>query len=1135
MAETQAKEVERQTKEAERQTKEAERQTKLAGNAAKKAHAAERLANKFRFDADFGEYNANVLTIPLDFRTSKLEEAKSKLNNLVSSNDTQPQFKNGWLVRHFAKRLNAGQRVQVSENTKILKLLAIPQSETGQSLAIVVEAGSPAVWNVSADGQVKKRNLEIPAIGQIKDASISSDGNWLALAMESADDKIGGNVVLVNLDDGRRVDLPQENIEKLAGCRYVQFADRENDRMIVVEEIKGHFDLKRRVHVVEYQLKGQQLSEISRTPVRATERNEGRVEYLANIQWINGRPITVVAFGSLSDEGAEIKRLQVVKGNKASTGINVKRFPSALLVGQNGKLFCGHLDGSVEYFGDGLQAGSQSLRNLNENEIAVLVQVSDGRLISGSANGKIVIWDADLNFSKEVDGQQGQLSALAITGVDGQDGLRMLSGDLSGGINYWKPETGLSDAILNKNNRATVSCGAIDQGLAAGEVPATVYATAGEVHYFGSEAMLKRGGGEKVGENSSGLQLGATFSFRSPFESFDTAFNDFDSMGIVGEFFVVLKDDGMLFTALIDKKQGRQKLPSSNVKSFPCRDGKQANRGFVPLMSSVYNQDYFYTNDPTDEAQLMQWNRSGKNFAAKPANSTEFGGAIKRLAMSNDGRWLAVVRLADRSSGQYFAQIFSVTAGSGELSLAKTTKTYRVGDPAFVGFSSDSRKLMLHSHKLGADRETWVEQWQLAGSVWTLDLPRRKVADRKIDVIDWQSNNQTDQLVTRLNRKFYLNPLAADTQNSLQQSFTASGSGRLRKVLSARQKNQFYVLTSNRLAQHQGLEPVKEVNQLGKSVIENARDMRVFGEQVVILDQAGFHLFDEKLNYVSKLASRKPVVDAVALSNGRLAIQYDNQLCRIWDVSGEKPRGVGRVERVSNVQLSPDGKWAACQVGDELRVFDVRKSFKNPKHTVPLAKGVFHWSGKAESKLILASAKEEATEWVEVDPANGKKIVRRDFPTDLVGVTDFALAPLTERFLAIEQSSGDVESLSVWATGENPIRMNKKVHEFDVAGIERIDSISFSEIAQENPDAIGTRMAVLGGAADGKAVPRIYLAAKQKQIVADQEPDYRLVEIEGALQSNANDGLELSDLDFAGDGKSLLQVHTKGTQTLISQ
>ena len=68
------------------------------------------------------------------------------------------------------------------------------------------------------------------------------------------------------------------------------------------------------------------------------------------------------------------------------------------------------------------------------------------------------------------------------------------------------------------------------------------------------------------------------------------------------------------------------------------------------------------------------------------------------------------------------------------------------------------------------------------------------------------------------------------------------------------------MLAAKRLARHQGVKLTKEVSQIGSSVIENARDMRVFGDRVVILDQTGFHLFDEDLNYVAMLASRKPSV-----------------------------------------------------------------------------------------------------------------------------------------------------------------------------------------------------------------------------------------------------------------------------------
>ena len=1117
----------------------------------KEAERQKRLADKFQFDADFGEYNANVLTIPLDLRTSKLEQAKAKLNKFNSSQDTKPQFKNGWLVKHFAKRLSVGKREQLSDDGQILKLVPLPGSDVGESLAVGIDNGSPAVWSINAEGQFEKRDLDLPTAGNLADASVSSDGKWLGLAMDSASTGVGVGPFLINLVDGNQIELPKEKsekLEKLAGCRYLAFSDQASDRLVVVEEIKGHFDLKQRVHIVEYKLQGSELTEVSRTPVDATERDEGRVKYLANVRWVDGRPVTAVAYASLldkgEDKGAYVERLQVVKNDKALEAIDVQRFPSALLIGQDGKLFCGHVDGEVEYFDcDNLKAGSEVLINQNGNNIAVLAQADDGKLMSGSKNGKIVIWDSSLKFLKTVDGQKGQLSSLAVVGIDPENGLRMLSGDLSGSINFWEPETGFNDAVLDKKNNVTVKCGAIDQGLDAGQIPATAYGTAGgEVYYFDSTAMVAKGGGERVSDENDELQLGATFGFRSPFESFDTAFSDFDSMGIVGDFFVVLKDDGTLFTALIDKGSDRSEFASSNVSSIRYRDA-QVRQDFVPLMGSVHDQDYFYTNDPADETQLVRWTREGKSFSAEPVRSISSGdGEIKRIAMSGDGNWLAVVRLADRASGEYFAQIFEVAPNSGLLSLVKTTDTYRVGDPAFVSFSKDSQTLMLDSHKLGADRETWVEQWQLAGSVWTLKQPRTKVADRKVDVIDWEDDDQFNQLVIRSNRNFDLRGLGADNDKASQAFTVSADSGRLRNVLSAKLKDQFYVLTAKRLARHEGVRPVKETNKVGKSVIENARDMRVFGDRVVILDQSGFHLFDEDLNYVSKLASRKTSVSQVALSNGRLAIQYDNQLCRIWDVSGKTPRGIGRANQVSDVQLSPDGKWAACQIGKEVKVFDIQESFKEPQLKLPLVEGAFHWSGKTESSLILASFKNDGTEWLEVDPATGNKVPRKDLPATLTGVTDFALAPVTERFIAIQQKSGDVDSLSVWATGDEPVQMNKADHEFDAASINDIKSISFSEIAQKDPGAIGTRMVVLGSSVAGsKAVPRIYLLAKQQQNVADQKADakpvyqYRAVEIEGALEFSSNDALNLSDLEFAGDGKSLLQVHKYGTQTLISQ
>jgi serine/threonine protein kinase/WD40 repeat protein len=1121
----------------------------------KKAEIARIKAEKFQFDADFGEYNANVLTIPLDLRTSKLDQAKAKLKNLRSSDETKPQFKNGWLVRHFAKRLGAGTSVQLSDGAQIIDLVTRPNSD--DSLAIGLDQGEPAVWNVTSEGVSSKLNLELPTVGQIADASVSNDGAWLGLAVNSVAGE-GANAVLVSLNDGSRIVLPDASVERLAGCRNIQFADDAGDQLIVVEEIKGHFDLKQRVHVVQYRIEGSELEEVSRTEIAATERNEGRVEYLANVRWNDGQPVTAIAFESLSKDRAEVIKLQIIAGTKAMDAVSAERFPTALLVGQQDKLFCGHRDGTVEFFDiNNLAKPAQTLTGENANDAyshegsfsASLVQSDDGRLFSGAENGKIAIWSPQLSFFKEVDDQQGQLSSLAIAGIDQRDGLMLLSGDRSGSLNVWRPETGKNDAVIDKGTSVTVNCGAVDQGLFAGEIPATAFGTAsGNVFYFDSRAMIDRSKGKSINENADGVELGATFRFSSPFKSFDNAFNDFDSMGIVEDYFVVLKDNGTLFTALVDENENRKNFPSSFVKSFSVVDEDPGD--YIPLMGSTHNRNYFFTNDPADATKLLHWNRSGKEFVWDSVETGQSGKyPIKRLAMSNDGQWLAVVRL-DGETGEYFAEIFDVSSGSKTVALATQTERYRVGDPAFIGFSDDSQTMLLHGHKTGTERETWVDQWNLSGSQWARasNSPRRTVTDRKVDVIDWSNAKQVDQLVTRLNRKFYLNRLNDDAQKNSQDEFSNRDlEGRLRNVLSARKADQFYVLATNSLAQNNGL---KQVGKANEYQLQNARDMRVFGGRVVVLDQKGFHLFDNDLNYVSMLASRKPEVAALSLSQGRLAIQYDNQLCRVWDVSGETPTGVGRVDGVENSQLSPDGKWIACQVGDAIKVFSVDGKFDAPVQSIPRSGGVFHWNGKNQSKLILAAAKDNSTQWSEIDPATGAEQIREDLPSAVSGITDFALAPITENFVAIEQKLADgKETLAVWATDSPSVQMNKLDHEFDAAGLGNIASISFSEIGQDDPTAIGTRMAVLASKdAKSKLTPRIYLLAKQTQKpeagdAADGPADpaqspafrYRVVEIEGALQSSRNDALKLKDLKFSGDGKTLIQVHDKGTQTLLSQ
>ena len=1104
---------------------------------------ARKEAAKFQFDADFRQYNSNILTIPLDFRTSKLKEASAKISALRISG-AKPQFKNGWLVKHFAKQLKSGKAVKVADNASITDLVNIPGSDN--ALAIGKENGKIAVWKIDANDVSSKIPVSIDQDGELADASVSSNGKLLALAFGNAEgEKTGANIIVVNIDTGNVVPVPEDNLEKLAGCKNVQFSGTDSNRLVAVEEIKGFHDLKQRVHVVEYRVDGNSLREISREKVGATNRTEAPISngYLASVRWDNDKPTTAIAYDSLDEEGVEIQKLEVVSGSKHYRMTDpLKRFPTALLMGSAGKLYSGHRDGSVEVFrADNLDQRATRLDNLNENEISVLIESEDGSLLSGSKNGQIVIWGTDRRSSSKIDGQEGQLTSIAITNEG-----RILSGGDTGSISVWKPGGEYFDpAEIRTKSSVTVTCGAIDQGVDADNVPATAYGTqSGEVVYFDSEAMKGNRKGQIVREPSSS-EFGAKFRFKSPFASFDNAFDDFDSMGIINGWFVVMKKDGTLVTTLIDETESRRNVASSKMNSF--RSEGNTNRGYIPLMGSVYNRDYFYTNDPSDEKDLLLWRRSGTRFTSTPVTvAGRSNGQIKRLAMSPDGRWLAVVRLANRRSGEYRTEVLEVNGGAQSIGASKMSTLHRVGDPAFVGFSNDSRQLMFNRHTIGTDRKTFVEVWELAGSQWTESIGSPQlVANQKVDVIDWSNANDADQLITRFNRNFYLKPIRPESDRS---EFSRSGKQRLRNVLSTGSSKQFYVLTSSSLDRFDVREESAEQKNTADSYVpKNARDMRVYGERIVLLDQTGFHLFDSDLTYVTLLAARKVSVEAISLSGQNLAICYDNQLCRIWNVGGEEPQAIGRISDTSKVQLSPDGKWAACLVGDKIQIFDVGSQFDAPKSTLPVG-GSFRWSGKKESTLIVATTGADGTDWTEFDPTTGGSVARKDLPKDIDGIIDFNLAPLSENFVAIQSADG----ISVWATGDVPERMTRELHEFDSGPLVDLKSITFSEIAQPKPEEIGTRMAILAGdGVEPEPVARIYLLAKQLQESTEAEEAgkatyrYRVVEIEEALQSNrventedyqseTNSALELKSLQFSGDGKSLLKVHKLGTSTLLT-
>ena len=696
----------------------------------------------------------------------------------------------------------------------------------------------------------------------------------------------------------------------------------------------------------------------------------------------------------------------------------------------------------------------------------------------------MIVFDDKLNFIKRLVGQPDALTSVSVANLDGPQGFQLASGGAEGYVRVWNPSGTRHDAAIDKrqasdansktkqggalrlNGSSSVLCGAVDQHFEPTDVPATAYGTAdGQVTYFNPAAMESREGGQQI---SSGDAAGASLSIAPPVGSFDSAFGAFDSFGMVGDRFVLLQSDGQLFSTKIERTT---ESPSSELGLTDATRGGVVDAEFLPLLACQPHHGFFFSTDPTDENEILFWSRSGGSVFQPievESDSTQLG-RIKRLSLSPDGNWLAVVREVARrnASGEYIAEVFEVLPDqvSQTLRLASKTNRYRVGDPAFVGFSADSREMVLHFHKLGVDRETWIENWKLSNGGWQQAVAKQKIDDRHVDLIAWDGG---DLMVTKSNRRFYLVNKSSERVQEIRRANTGRGSGnRLRNVRPTGLGGSQYVLFS------QSLERFDESGAKDENARQvkfaNARDVRVFGQQAIVLDDVGFHLVDADLNYVTLIARRKISVQHLSLSNDRLAISYDvGGLCRIMDVSAEPPAELGRFDNAKNVRISPDGFWIACQRDNELQVFDIREEFDGPRirEKMEAGKWAYQWLGTDAPLLLIGIQIEEGgLTWKEVDPNTGKigeSNLRLPVEAGVAGnLADIAVAPLTQKYLAITTSEGSTSQFALWAIlpDAGPRRLGEE-QGLKTAALNPV-SVSFSEIHQPVLDRIGTRMTIL--------------------------------------------------------------------------
>lgn len=1091
---------------------------------------SKKIAAKYQFDAKFGEYNANVLTVPLDLRTGKLDEAAEKLRNLKNS-EANPTFVNGWAVAHFSKRASGNDTdFRMPANAPVSRVM------TDRNGGHWILAGGDQRTLLKVDGnQLKPSPIQLPTYGTIADAAVSSDGQWLAIAFDNLrNDPSEQALYVANTQNGANLPLSQSANDvkirgEIVGCRSVSFA--ADNSVLTVEEISGNRSLKNRLQVVLRKIQNQTLVATTPTMIAATTRDEGRPIYQAVAQWFDGQPSIGVAYQSLDESGRDIFKLETLTGDAMkSSSIRISKFPTALHFGSSETFYCGQADGFVDCY-DAANLTSRPLKSANENESSIVrLDSAGGKLVSGSVNGTIILWDDGLEFVKRLNHQPGDLSEVALAEDKNGLGTQMYTGDVIGNVSLWYPETGQHDAIVRHDSPVRITCGAVDNRNDAGAVPATAYGThSGQVYYFDSASM-------------QGLSE-PKFRFKSPFEKFGTAFNDFDSMGIIDNYFVLLKDDGIFYSNFIDRDSRNS---SARTGRIDLSGGKNVFGNFSPLMASITDQNYFFSTNPHDGASILGWKKDKDRFRFQRVNlPTTNEGQIKRMTMSEDGRWLALVRAIGRTrlSGVYVVEVYDISSlkqstDFNQIRLSGTTRDFRVGDPAFVGFSPNNQELILHFHKRGVDRETWIERWQLAGSQWAQKGPSEKLEDRKVALIDWDQNGTAERLITKISRNYFLHGTTPGGFNRNAFQFASTGPrDRLRSVRSTgHNDDRYFVLSTNELCLYRATEKEKTANF--NDEIRNARELRVFGDQAVLLDDSGFHLVDSDLNYVTLLAEREVEVTSVALSGSRLGILYSNGRCRIWDVGGEKPQAIGQVENATAFSISPDSKWATIQANGRLGIYSVETPFAQAQMEMEFDRGATQWRiSQGQTQLVTAKSANAQTIWNAIDPATGNSQQLAGMPVN-IEVDQFAIAPTTGKYVAISTKG----QLSLWVTGDDVVALGID-QGFDPTEVTDVQTFSFSEIPQANPDDVGSRLSVLanrpGTDNQSDAEPLLFLLASDKVQLPDEiavgetktTVRYKVVEIKGALEKRQ--GIDLLDMEFSGDGRSLIQVDEKGTSTLL--
>ena len=1154
-------------------------------DAAQKVDRAERDAEKFQFDAIFGAFNSTIRGIPIDLRNGNLTNAKEKLLSFRDSNSPE-QLKNGWLVRNYQKRLevdfpgmNADALLALGkeadgkgEDHKVISV--IPTQVAGESFVLTKQAnGQQAIWKFNVDGTRKKLNWSIPQGGKLASGDLSPNGQTLVLAFDKIErvaGKLGAPLYLVDTRTGReaaRVGYPDrftftstEGItasnsistnNKVIGCRTVKFVN--DNELVTIEELGGYQQINKRLQITTRKIIGGEAkvvdvngNKFATTLVSATTRDQASsVEYLADIYVQNSKVYAAVAFRGLKSDASgisEVIKLQTFKQSSGGQFLSsdqrqreIQQFPTAIHIAnfdQNGNVvLLGQNDGTVlKYLANNLTSTPQAAELRNEDKIVSIRSTVDGNVVSGSENGRMVLWKANANsdnplqFVKILQGQPGNLTSLEFA-TPLKTGATLAVGDNSGSVRFWNPESGEHDSTLSQrtdlidlDSNIRVTSGAVDQSSKGQDVPSAAYGTAkGDIYVYRSEQMIDNADGMLIEDDDLLTSDLKRMKIESPFQSFSVGFNEFEGMGIVADRFVSLRKDGTFFFSSIDEAASASALEDTGRYELT----KNPRRGFTPIISTSDQVDHFVSTHPVDSKKLIFWKLSESGFSGKSItlSSGKDRGEIRKIAMSPDGNWVATIRKRTGKAleAAFVTEVFRVDAVNSTLTLARmnprqrseliSNQAFTVGAPTFIAFSKTSQEFAYHFHGK-IDKSTKVESWTLGGDSWNQNSESQILSDRLERVVGWDS----ERFITRLNNQYQLAQPVADFDLVSKSKIESSSDdnvdpiqrlrNRPKAVFPAMTTDQYYVLYSDRIeVVDRELTPVPQSVAEANNGFKNAQGMKVFADRgAVVFDDEGLHLVNGSIR--TRVAARQNVVKSLSLSSGKLAAIYGSEkdedgsdgLCKVFDVTGDTEVLLTQKDEVRSVSISSDGKYVSMIRENEILIYSLAEEAKDPQTIATKGRVKIDWiisnNGANAPRLLIVEQVDENLAWQEWDPAIGQANDPTagpdplELPKTFNGQIDsFEFADKSRKFLAFQTD----DSVDVWSVeGEKYSDESDRIRPQEGA---TLTAITFSEIAGEN---IGTRLVVLtnsGGEANGDSEASYYLVVSddKKEPVADDK------------------------------------------------